>query len=538
MESVLMLTATQPECQTFTYQSRIQTNTLQSQFLQDTAAHLSKVEHALFADYSRGKNILKVKSEYLCEYGITARQFNAIRINLEGKIRSIKAIQLENLKTISHKITKIDKDISRIQKNKVYIKNADQVLHQKKRSLETQKHRHRNLESKIKLGKVNLCFGGKRLFNRQFHLEKNAYSNHADWKQEWNKARHQQFFLLGSKDETMGNQSCVATLNPDLSINLRVRVPDHLAIVYGKYIVLENIPLHHGKDDILAAISENRLRQTLASKTGITENGNLFKQHGLSINYRFVQDDKSWRVFITLEKPKVSLQTDLQRGAIGVDINIGHLSVTEIDHKGNYLNAFDIPLNTYGKSRSQSLAVIGDAVSILAAYALKTCKPIVLEQLDFSEKKKNLNTRDKKKCRQLSAFAYASIIQHIRAKTFKLGIGLAAVNPAYSSVIGRIKFGRIYNKLSTHQAAALVIARRLFRYSERLPHCWDHIPDNTGGHLTLPVLVKIPCRHIWHTWAKVMKHLQKALAAQYQKFKQRAGPSFDKRIEEDDPIPF
>jgi hypothetical protein len=79
-----MLTATQPERQTFTYQSRIKTNVLQSQFLQDTAAHLSKVEHALFSDYSRGKNILKAKSEYLCEYGITARQFNAIRINLEG----------------------------------------------------------------------------------------------------------------------------------------------------------------------------------------------------------------------------------------------------------------------------------------------------------------------------------------------------------------------------------------------------------------------------------------------------------------------
>ena len=102
-----------------------------------------------------------------------------------------------------------------------------------------------------------------------------------------------------------------------------------------------------------------------------------------------------------------------------------------------------------------------------------------------------------------------------------------------------MKFGRIYNKLSVHQAAALVIARRLFRYSERLPHCWHHIPNNTGGHLTLPVLVKIPRRHIWHTWAKIMKNLQKALAAQYQMFKQRAGPSFDKWVDdEDQKIPF
>src|SRR5690606_1301231 len=156
MESVPMRTATQPEHQTFTYQSRICTNAVQSQFLQDTASHLSKVEHALFADYSRGKNILKVKSEYLFKYGITARQFNAIRIGLEGKIRSVKAIQLENLKMISSKIIKTEKIIARIQKNKKHIKNADQVLHQKKRSLAIQKHRRDKLEENIKCGKISL----------------------------------------------------------------------------------------------------------------------------------------------------------------------------------------------------------------------------------------------------------------------------------------------------------------------------------------------------------------------------------------------
>jgi IS605 OrfB family transposase len=539
MESFLMPIVKQPERKIFTYQTRIRADAIQAKFLEDTATHLSQVERALFADYSRGKNILKIKSEYLSRYGITARQFNAIRINLEGKLQSIKAIQVDNLRVITHKINKISKVIARIEKNKSHIKNAHHVLHQKKRSLAIQQHKQGALSSKIASGKVSLCFGGKRLFNRQYHLKKNGYSDHAGWKEDWHQSRCQQFFLLGSKDEAMGNQSGVATLNPDSSINLRIRVPDHLSTVYGKYVTLENITLNHGKADILAALAENSLRKSLASKAEMAKKGDLFKSHGVAINYRFVQDDKSWRLFIILEKPTVTSKTDQRRGAIGVDINVSHLSVTEIDHKGNYRRAFDIPLSTYGKSRSQSLAVIGDAVSRLAAYALETGKPIVIEALDFSEKKKALNTRNKKKCRQLSAFAYASIIQHIRAKTFNLGIGLAAVNPAYSSLIGRVKFGRIYTTLSVHQAAALVIARRLFRYSERLPHCWDHIPDNTGGHLTLPVLVKIPRRHIWHTWATVMKNLQKALAAQYRMFKQRAGPSFDKWFDDaDQQIPF
>ena len=41
------------------------------------------------------------------------------------------------------------------------------------------------------------------------------------------------------------------------------------------------------------------------------------------------------------------------------------------------------------------------------------------------------------------------------------------MNPAFSSVIGRVKFMERYG-LSVHQAAALVLARRLLRCSERI----------------------------------------------------------------------
>ena len=42
------------------------------------------------------------------------------------------------------------------------------------------------------------------------------------------------------------------------------------------------------------------------------------------------------------------------------------------------------------------------------------------------------------------------------------------MNPAFSSVIGRVKFMERYG-LSVHQAAALVLARRLLGCSERIP---------------------------------------------------------------------
>ena len=43
--------------------------------------------------------------------------------------------------------------------------------------------------------------------------------------------------------------------------------------------------------------------------------------------------------------------------------------------------------------------------------------------------------------------------------------------PAYSSVVGRVKFMERYG-LTVHQAAALVLARRLLGCSERIPRRW------------------------------------------------------------------
>ncbi len=45
---------------------------------------------------------------------------------------------------------------------------------------------------------------------------------------------------------------------------------------------------------------------------------------------------------------------------------------------------------------------------------------------------------------------------------------LVGVNPAFGSVIGRVKFMERYG-LSVHQAAGLVLARRLVGCSERIP---------------------------------------------------------------------
>lgn len=46
-------------------------------------------ERALFADIARGREPATLKSDYLIRFGLTGRQFNAIAINLKGKVASI-----------------------------------------------------------------------------------------------------------------------------------------------------------------------------------------------------------------------------------------------------------------------------------------------------------------------------------------------------------------------------------------------------------------------------------------------------------------
>jgi IS605 OrfB family transposase len=331
-----------------------------------------------------------------------------------------------------------------------------------------------------KAGEVSLCFGSKKLFNAQHHLEANGFSSHSEWKAQWQAKRDDDFYVIGSKDEASGNQGCTLTIDECQQASLRLRLPNDLVVGKQKYI---NIPIemNYGKEAILHA---------LADKT--------------AISYRFKRDTKGWRVFISVDAPVVTLVTTKALGSIGVDINAEHLAIAEIDRFGNYADAISIPLNTYGKSTEQAKAVIGDAVKQLMEFAECKQKPIVIEKLEFSKKKAELETASKDKyqkryARMLSSLAYNQIKDVIKSRGFDNGIEVIEVNPAYTSVIGFWKFATRYG-LSSHQAAAMVIARRALSFSER-PNRRDY------GTTQLPA--RKAGVHVWSYWRGVTRKPRK-----------------------------
>ena len=126
---------------------------------------------------------------------------------------------------------------------------------------------------------------------------------------------------------------------------------------------------------------------------------------------------------------------------------------------------------TYGKSQRQAEALIGDAVASVVQYAREVGKPIVIEKLDFRQKKAVLEGESHRYSRMLSSFSYGKIKAYFLSRGYRQGVEIHQVNPAYSSVIGRVKFMERYG-LTVHQAAALVLARRLLGCSERIPRRW------------------------------------------------------------------
>jgi IS605 OrfB family transposase len=277
----------------------------------------------------------------------------------------------------------------------------------------------------------------------------------------------------------------------DGSIALRLRLPNALK---GKYVVLRSLRFAHGHNDIVAAIGRN-----------LSDN----KKDWQAISYRFLKDDKGWRVFVSVSLPEVRQVTDRRLGVIGVDINVGHLAVTETDHFGNPVHLQTIPCNTYGKSSDQSRAIVGEAVKMLIAIAADKRKPLVIEKLDFRKKKSALGKQDGRYARMLSSFAYRLIHTVMAARAFDAGIELLEESAAYTSVIGREKFAGRYG-MSGHHAAALVIGRRVNGFSERLPSQLQN---------TLPLPVRNRERHVWSKWAVVLRKAK-------QRVQRTSGPDF------------
>lgn len=448
----------------------------------------SRLERVAIATLSKGEKL--DKKVFLQANGITGRQFNAMTRSAEGKVES----QLSNLGNyISDCRAKIAGQRLRISKKLMLIKqprNAHKVdlLHSAVRNhqarIQRLEARKSVFERQLDAKRPSICMGSRRLFKQQFNMAENGLASHTEWQHLWRRERSSQFFVLGSKDENSGCQGCVILPQADGLYTLKVRLPDALQAVHGDYCYVTDVSFSHDRHWLDQAIASNKARKVMQAAYRqkakdpefvgpLDKESRFLEAYGQAMSYRFVRDEKrGWRVLITTERVGEAISTKRENGAIGIDLNNHHLSVTEVDCKGNKVACADLHFRSDEDVTSPKTATALQMAAVqIVAQAKLAGKPLVIEDLDFSFKKSKLQKGkpgDARLNKVVSALVYRKFRQTLETRAFKEGVEVIAVNPAFTSFIGKLKYLNQTNQ-SVHQAAGLVIARRGLGLKDHLP---------------------------------------------------------------------
>lgn len=428
---------------------------------------------------------------------------------------------LKSLKTKTHDFKSKHRDVVllRVDKTIVALKETDiriKSLKDDRKALATALHQHQRKIASLNSSLVNfnkpvvvpsIAFGTKALFSEQHHLKANGHASHAEWKAAWHAARSAHYYAEGDSHSASGNAFVRAAVRVDGLIDLRVQLPPALAHLADEHtgripvFYLRGLCLNHGHDHVVAAIRAH--------------DGN--GAAGKPITWRFVRSGmakpgkpEQWHAHVTVHQPVPVAVRDFSRGSLGVDLNADHVAVVQSSADGNFIRSWRFPLVTYGKTVEQRQDMLRKVAAVIATLAASLNLPLVSEDLDFSEKKAALALQGPRHSRMLSSFAYSAFDAALHSACRRAGIWHQRVNPAYTSLIGRMTYARPLG-LSVHAAAAFVIARRAMRQSERLPPTLEC--ELRGDRVTLTRPVE-RVRHVWSWWRKVAVGLKAARVAQ------------------------
>jgi IS605 OrfB family transposase len=139
-----------------------------------------------------------------------------------------------------------------------------------------------------------------------------------------------------------------------------------------------------------------------------------------------------------------------------------------VNAKGQLISSCTLKFDILGKTSNQITKIIEREAIEIVIIATRANKPIVVEKLDTTRSKVSNRYGNKKANLKMSMFAYEKMISSIQSRAEKMGVAVFHVNPAYTSQIGKMKYMKRL-RISNHEAASFVIARRSMGCKEKLP---------------------------------------------------------------------
>lgn len=415
------------------------------------------VWHRIAHDCGR-LNQAKLNTEIQKRFHVTKRTANSVIFDMKGRYKALKALKYTELYELRNKIDHLVENAEKLamkvdalkegaKENRLSVdqlqtyRNLKKSLFYRHQKIQRYKDRMLQLQKDIDSGSCSIGFGSRKMFRAQYRPDENGYGTHEKWYRDFVRARDKNIFFLGSADETASNQMFQLTPCDDGTYKIMVRKDSSFVQGRDKYV--------YGSCSF--RYLDDELKRSLVLRDR-------------PVSYRFkIRGRKVFlQAVIRMRATEHPVITTMMEGAIGIDFNSGHIDIAETDSRGNLTAFRSYKLHFHGTG-TKAENEMRQVVSQIGTYALMKGKSLVKEDLSFVKKKSNTSKRKSRKGKDynkmLHALDYSRYEDAIVNMTFRSGIDLIEVNPAYTSKIARQKYCSS-RKIPIHNGAAYVIARR------------------------------------------------------------------------------
>jgi len=195
------------------------------------------------------------------------------------------------------------------------------------------------------------------------------------------------------------------------------------------------------------------------SKRGQWVKGRLWLNKPVDLDcyeVRVQRKDGKFKITVSWAAEEVPVVTTDEYGTVGLDVNPDGVAVVETNADGcplhvSYVDSGRAMFARKGKRTYDVRKLAVEVVSIAQAAS----KHIVIEKLKF----KNKPSKNRRFNRMRHNFLHRQLVEAIKSRAARCGVGVIEANPAFTSIVGNLKYVDQYGSLNRHTAAALVIAR-------------------------------------------------------------------------------
>ncbi|WP_299239107.1 IS200/IS605 family accessory protein TnpB-related protein [Sulfurihydrogenibium sp.] len=303
-----------------------------------------------------------------------------------------------------------------------------------------------------------LIFGSRKLFEQ---LKKNHLTGKRirKLKEKWKESRQGNLYSRGDKSK-QGNLNLRFEWI-DNELYLRINIGDR-QYIYAK--VIRDVKRKKDKWIDFMFMLENAYKYEEWFPYSVrlkVKNGNVY-------------------AFISIEEKLPPIKIKKDNGIIGIDVNAYpfHLALAFASKDGNLEKYKSISLNELLEANSEKRQYLEWQIAHrIIEIAKEEKKAISIENLNKLPKGKRGDGFAKLR-RRMQKWSYKRLLEKIEVLAKRNGIEVRKVNPAYTSVIGKLKYAPQYN-IDKDIAGAYVIARRGLGFKEKLPKNYKELLNDT-----------------------------------------------------------